>query len=126
MTVLADLVILAHILFILFVLFGGLLAFRWRWAPLLHLPAVVWGAAVELFGWVCPLPPLENLLRRATGGTGYSVSFVERHLVPMVYPAELTRELQFLLGGAVIAVNALVYSLVLLRGGNLGRRGPSA
>ncbi len=126
MTVLADLVILVHILFILFVLFGGLLAFRWRWAPLLHLPAVVWGAAVELFGWVCPLTPLENLLRRAAGGTGYSVSFVEQYLVPLVYPAELTRELQFLLGGTVIAVNAVVYFLVLLRGGNLGRREPSA
>ena len=126
MTVLADLVILVHILFILFVLFGGLLAFRWRWAPLLHLPAVAWGAAVELFGRVCPLIPLENLLRRAAGGTGYSVSFVERYLVPLVYPAELTRELQLLLGGTVIAVNAVVYVLVLLRGGNPGRREPSA
>ena len=126
MTVLADLVILVHILFILFVLFGGLLAFRWRWAPLLHLPAVAWGAAVELFGRVCPLTPLENLLRRAAGGTGYSVSFVERYLVPLVYPAELTRELQLLLGGTVIAVNAVVYVLVLLRGGNPGRREPSA
>ena len=126
MTVLADLVILVHILFILFVLFGGLLAFRWRWAPLLHLPAVAWGAAVELFGRVCPLTPLENLLRRAAGGTGYSVGFVERYLVPLVYPAELTRELQLLLGGTVIAVNAVVYVLVLLRGGNPGRREPSA
>ena len=96
-------------------LLGGLLAFRWRWVPVVHLPAVVWGATVELFGWVCPLTPLENLLRRAGGGEGYSVTFIERYLVPLVYPAELTRELQFVLGGVVIAVNAAVYVVVLRR-----------
>ena len=125
MTVLADLVILVHTSFIVFVLLGGLLAFRWRWMPLAHLPAVVWGAAVEFFGWVCPLTPLENLLRRAGGGAGYSVSFIERYLVPLVYPAELTRELQFLLGGSVVTVNAAVYFLVLRRVENLGRAEPS-
>ena len=112
---LADLVILVHIAFIVFVLFGGLLAFRWRWMPSAHLPAVVWGAAVEFFGWACPLTPLENVLRRAGGDAGYSVSFIGRYLVPLVYPAEFTRELQLLLGGAVVAVNALVYVLVLRR-----------
>ena len=115
MRVLADLVVLAHVVFIVFVLLGGLLAFRWRWVPVVHLPAVVWGATVELFGWVCPLTPLENLLRRASGGEGYSVTFIERYLVPLVYPAELTRELQFVLGGVVIAVNAAVYVVVLRR-----------
>ena len=125
MTVLADLVILVHVAFIVFVLFGGLLALRWRWMPWAHLPVVVWGAAVELFGWVCPLTPLENVLRRAGGDLGYSVSFVERYLVPLVYPAELTRELQFLLSGAVVAVNAVVYFLVLRRVDNAGRAQPS-
>ena len=115
MRVLAGLVVLAHVVFIVFVLLGGLLAFRWRWVPVVHLPAVVWGATVELFGWVCPLTPLENLLRRAGGGEGYSVTFIERYLVPLVYPAELTRELQFVLGGVVIAVNAAVYVVVLHR-----------
>ncbi len=118
---LTDLVILAHTAFIVFVLFGGLLAFRWRWMPLAHLPAVGWGAAVEFFGWVCPLTPFENMLRRAGGGGGYSGSFIERYLVPLVYPAELTRELQFLLGGAVVTVNAVVYFLVLRRVESLGR-----
>ena len=124
MTFLTDLVILVHSAFIVFVLLGGLLAFRWRWMPLAHLPAVVWGAAVELFGWVCPLTPLENVLRRAGGGAGYSVSFIERYLVPLVYPAELTRELQLLLGGAVVAVNVVIYFLVLRRIENLGRSEP--
>ena len=122
---LADLIILVHIAFIVFVLLGGLLAFRWRWMPSAHLPAVAWGAAVEFFGWVCPLTPLENVLRRAGNGAGYSVSFVERYLVPLVYPAELTHELQLLLGGAVVAVNALVYFFVFHRVTNLGRARPS-
>jgi hypothetical protein len=122
---LADLVILVHVAFIVFVLFGGLLALRWRWVPLAHLPAAVWGAAVEFFGWVCPLTPLENALRRAGSGVGYSVSFVERYLVPMVYPTELTREIQFVLGGAVVALNALVYIVVLRRVRNLRRSRPS-
>jgi hypothetical protein len=83
--------------------------------PVVHLPAVLWGAAVELFGWVCPLTPLENLLRRAGGGEGYSVDFIERYLVPLLYPDGLTRELQLLLGGAVVAVNAVIYFVVLHR-----------
>jgi hypothetical protein len=115
MRVLADIVVFAHVVFIAFVLFGGLLTLHWRWMPVVHLPAVLWGAAVELFGWVCPLTPLENLLRRAGGGEGYSVDFIERYLVPLLYPDGLTRELQLLLGGAVVAVNAVIYFVVLHR-----------
>jgi len=95
---LADLVVLVHVAFIVFVLFGGVLALRWRWVPLAHLPAAAWGAAVEFSGWLCPLTPLENALRRAGGGRGYSVDFIERFMVPLVYPAELTRGLQLQLG----------------------------
>lgn len=115
MRVLADLVVVMHVAFIVFVLIGGLLASRWRWMPVVHLPAVLWGAAVELFGWVCPLTPLENLLRRAGGGEGYSVNFIEWYLVPVVYPAGLTRELQLFLGVTVVAVNAVIYFVVLHR-----------
>ena len=88
---LADLVFLLHIVFILFVLFGGLLALRWRRVPMAHLPAAAWGAAVEFFGWTCPLTPLEDALRRAGGSTASSVGFIERYLVPIVYPAALDR-----------------------------------
>jgi uncharacterized protein DUF2784 len=96
-----------------FVLFGGLLSLRWRPAPMVHLPAAAWGAAVEFFGWICPLTPLEDALRRAGGGTGYSVSFIERYLVPVVYPAALDRGLQMVLGAIVLAVNLVVYFVVL-------------
>ena len=112
---LADLVLLLHVAFIVFVLFGGILALRWRWAPLAHLPAAAWGTAVELFNWVCPLTPLETALRRAGGGTGYSGDFIERYLVPLVYPAELTRSLQLALAAIVVVMNVVVYVLVWRR-----------
>ena len=112
---LADLVLVLHATFIVFVLFGGLLTFRWRRAPAVHLPAAAWGAAVEFFGLVCPLTPLEIMFRRADGGTGYSESFIERYLVPLLYPAELGRSLQLILGAVVLVVNVVVYILVLRR-----------
>ena len=114
-TALADLVALVHGAFILFVLFGGLLALRWRWAPLVHLPAALWGAMIELFGWYCPLTPLEDSLRGTLDPTDPSAGFIERHLQPLIYPEELTRTLQFALAAVVIATNVVIYLLVWWR-----------
>lgn len=113
--ILADLVVIIHFAFIVFAIFGGLLALRWRWAPWVHVPALVWGAAVELFGWFCPLTPLENMLRRAGGDTGYTGGFIERYLLPIIYPAELTRELQLILGCLLVGINLAVYLIVWRR-----------
>ena len=112
---LADFVVLTHLAFILFALLGGLLALRWRWVPWVHLPAVCWGVAVEFFGWFCPLTPIENSLRRASGSAGYSGGFIERHLMPIIYPAELTREFQLFLGCVLVVVNLAVYLAVRRR-----------
>jgi hypothetical protein len=109
---LADAVLLAHLLFIAFAVAGGLLALRWRWMPWLHLPALLWGATVEFTGWICPLTPLENALRQAGGAAGYAESFVAHYLLPLIYPGALTRELQFVLGGALLLINAVVYAIV--------------
>jgi hypothetical protein len=113
---LADLVVLVHLAFIGFVTLGGLLALRWRWVPWLHLPAVGWGVLVEFFGFTCPLTPLENWLRRLAGMQGYSSGFVERYVLPVVYPTALTRKSQVVLGALLCAVNAAVYLLLLWRG----------
>jgi hypothetical protein len=123
---LADLVLIVHLTFIGFVALGGLLALRWRWVPWLHLPAVGWAALLEFFGLTCPLTPLENWLRRLGGAPRYAGGFVDRYLLPVVYPAALTRELQVALGVLVCAVNGTVY-LLLSRSGRLspwGRRVP--
>ena len=106
--VLADAVLVAHLVFVLFVVFGGFLALRWR-TPALHVPAALWGFLVELTGGVCPLTPLENSLRRAAGAEGYSGGFIEHYLVPLIYPAGLSRSVQLVLAGAVIGVNLVVY-----------------
>ena len=111
----ADTVVVIHLAFIVFVVFGGLLVLRWRWAAVVHLPAVAWGAAVEFTGWICPLTPLENNLRHAGAEAGYSGSFVEHYLMPILYPAGLTRDTQLILGIFVIAINLVVYFLVLRR-----------
>lgn len=111
--ILADGVLVLHLAFILFVIFGGLLVARWPRVAWLHLPAVAWGAWVEFAGWVCPLTPLENWLRRRGGLPGYASAFVEHYLLPLLYPATLTRGLQCALGAAALLINAAVYVLVL-------------
>lgn len=108
---LADSVLLLHLLFIVFVLAGGLLAFRWPKLVWVHLPAVLWGAAIEVAGWICPLTPLENHFRQAAGEAGYAGGFIEHYLLAVVYPADLTREIQLALGFAVLALNLLVYGV---------------
>ena len=113
---LADAVVVLHLGFVAFVVLGGLLALRWPHAAWMHLPAAVWGAWVEFAGWICPLTPLENWLRRQSGGgAGYSAGFVEHYVIPVLYPAALTRELQWALGGIVVAVNVAVYGVILWR-----------
>ena len=108
---LADAVLLLHLLFVAFVVAGGLLAWRWRWMPWLHLPALAWAAWIEFSGSICPLTPLENALRRAGGEAGYPGGFIEHYLLPLLYPAALTRELQWTLGAGLLLFNAAVYLL---------------
>ena len=113
--ILADLVVGVHALFVAFVVAGGLLALRRPWVAALHLPAAVWGALIEFRGWICPLTPLENSLRAAAGEAGYQGGFIEHYLLPVLYPAGLTREVQLVLGSAVIVVNLVVYGFLLAR-----------
>ena len=112
---LADLTVIAHLAFVLFVVFGGLLVLRWRRVAWLHLPAAGWGAWIEFAGWLCPLTPLENWLRERGGRPAYTSSFVERYIIPTLYPDSLSREVQWVLGGLVLLVNGLVYLMVLRR-----------
>ncbi|WP_454723647.1 MULTISPECIES: DUF2784 domain-containing protein [Cupriavidus] len=107
---LADAVVVAHLAFILFVMFGGLLALRWPRLAWLHLPAAAWGVAVEWGGWICPLTPLENALRERAGQQAYGGDFVQHYLMPLIYPDGLTRHTQFVLGALVLLLNATIYA----------------
>ena len=119
----ADAVVTFHLLFILFVLLGGLLVLCWPWAALLHLPAMIWGAAVEFLHLYCPLTPLENALRSRAGDQGYDGGFIEHYVIPLIYPAGLTPQIQLWLGGIVLLINASVYGALLVRGVRRFRRG---
>lgn len=114
--VLADLTVLSHAAFVVFVIVGGFLAAAWRWVAWIHIPVAVWGAWIEIANWVCPLTPLENWLRRKAGDAGYSGGFVEHYVISIVYPEGLTRTMQFGLAALVVLVNAVAYTRFVLRG----------
>jgi hypothetical protein len=107
---LADAVVLVHLAFVVFVICGGLLVIRRRWMGALHLPAAAWGVYIEFSGRVCPLTPLENRLRALAGDAAYSGDFVERYLIPVLYPPDLRRDVQVALGLFALAVNVAIYA----------------
>jgi hypothetical protein len=111
----ADLLVALHFAFVLFVLLGALLVVRWPKLAYLHLPAAVWGIWIEFSGRICPLTPLENVLRRRAGESGYTGGFIEHYLLPLLYPSGLTRGLQVALGLVVLAINVGIYGYLLLR-----------
>ena len=113
--VLADVVVVVHVAFVAFVVLGGLAALRrprWAWA---HVPCAIYGAAIEIGGWICPLTPLENLLRRKGGEAGYAGGFIEHYLLRVLYPDPFPSWLSWTLAAAVIGVNAIVYAMALAR-----------
>lgn len=112
---LADLVVILHLAFILFAVLGGLLVFWWKRVVCIHIPTVVWAALIMLIGWVCPLTPLENWLRRKGGESGYATSFVEQYILPLIYPSALTWGVQYTLALVVLIVNAGIYGWLMWR-----------
>lgn len=108
---LADALVLGHLLFVAFAIAGGFLLARWPKLVWLHLPAAAWGAIIEFTGWICPLTPLENRLRMLGGGSAYGGGFIERYLLPILYPENLTLPIQQVLGGVVVGVNLVAYAL---------------
>jgi hypothetical protein len=105
----AEAVLLLHLAFIVFALLGAAIAVRWRWLTIVHVPAAAWGFFVELTGRVCPLTYAENALRIKAGQSGYTETFIEHYLLAIVYPAGLTREVQFVLAAVVVIVNVAIY-----------------
>jgi hypothetical protein len=114
-TLAANAIVLLHLGYVIFVVTGGLLVFRWRWISLLHLPAVVWSVLLELRGWLCPLTPLELMFREAGGQAGYSGGFIEQYILPVLYPVELDRTMQIAIGSFVILINLALYGWLLWR-----------
>lgn len=112
---LANLVLLLHLAFLLFVVLGGLLVFRWPRVAWVHVPCALWGMLTEFAGIVCPLTPLENVLRHRAGEAGYSGDFIAHYITAALYPAGLSRGVQLALGAFALAVNMVIYGRVLAR-----------
>ena len=110
---LADFVLLLHLAFVLFVVLGGFLVWRWPALAWLHLPAVVWGVFVEYAGAMCPLTPLEVAWRLRAGEGGYTGGFLEHYVTALLYPEGLTRTVQFAIGTLALAINVAVYSMIV-------------
>lgn len=112
---LADLIVIFHLSFVIFSVFGGFLVCKWKRLAWLHVPAFLWAALIEFAGWVCPLTPLENRLRELAGASPYHTDFVAHYLLPLLYPAALTRTLQIILGFLVLSVNGGIYGWLFWR-----------
>jgi hypothetical protein len=110
----ADLIVALHFAFVVFVVLGGLLLFRWPRVIWLHIPAVIWGVLIEFFGWICPLTPLENHFR-SQEGDAYRGDFIAHYILPILYPEGLTRRDQLLLGGLALGLNVAIYSWMWLK-----------
>ena len=113
--ILADVVVWVHFAFILFVIFGGFLVLRWIAVFWFHVPAAIWGALIESAGWICPLTPLENLLRMKGGAAGYQSGFVEHYILPIIYPEALTRSVQIIFGLSVVILNISIYGWTIYK-----------
>ena len=109
----ADLTLIVHFAFIIFVVFGALLFFVSTKIIYVHVPALIWGIYIELTHSVCPLTYLENWFLQKANLTTYSEGFIQNYLVPIVYPKNLTEDLQTYLGIVLIVINMIMYGLII-------------
>jgi len=109
----ANLTLIVHFAFIFFVVFGALLFFVTTKIVFIHIPACIWGSYIELTHSICPLTYLENWFLLKANLTTYSEGFIQNYLVPIVYPINLTKDLQIYLGIALIVVNMIIYGFII-------------
>jgi hypothetical protein len=111
----ADAVLVLHLAFILFAVFGGVLVLWYPKIAWLHLPALTWAVWIAATHGICPLTPLENSLRRVAGEAGYSGTFIDHYVMPLIYPTGLTPTHQTWIAIVLAASNALLYGWALLK-----------
>ena len=111
--ILADLLVMLHMAFILFAMFGGLLVLKRTWVVLLHLPCLIWAVLIEWQGWICPLTPLELRLRELAGDAGYAGGFIDHYFLPLIYPTGLTPSLQVVLAVGLLCLNLVIYGYLV-------------
>jgi hypothetical protein len=113
--ILADLVLLLHLCFILFVIFGAFLVFKFPRLMWIHIPVAAYGMLISFFRWICPLTPLENYFRVLAGEQGYEGGFISHYIIPIIYPGDLTQGIAISMGLFVLACNAVLYGVFIYR-----------
>ena len=111
----AEIILIIHFLFIIFVIFGALLFFVAKKIVFIHIPAIIWGSYIELTHSICPLTYLENWFLHKSNLTIYSEGFIQNYLVPIVYPMSLTKDLQIFLGIGLIVINIVIYAFIFAK-----------
>jgi len=104
-----------HAVFVGLVVFGAVFALWRPWVLFVQVPAVLWGAYIELSGGLCPLTTLENRFRERAGTAGYEESCLEHYVFRVLYPEGLARETQLGLAAVVMLVNVALYVWLYVR-----------
>jgi len=112
---LATFTLIIHFLFIVYVILGGLLFFIKHWTIYFHIPAFLYGVYVEFTQSICPLTYLENFFLSKAKVAMYSTSFIQNYLIPIIYPVNLTKELQIILGISLIVINVIIYGIIFAK-----------
>ena len=84
--VLADIVVLVHLLWIVFLFFGAFLGVRFAPAKVLHIIGLGYALVLNAFGWYCPLTHVEIWARtRHDPELAYTGSFVIHYVEELIY-----------------------------------------
>ena len=109
----ADLTLIVHFAFIIFVVFGGILFLISTKIIYIHVLALIWGTYIELTHSVCPLTYLENWFLQKSDLSTYSEGFIQNYLVPIVYPKNLTEDLQIYFAIVIVVINSIIYGFTI-------------
>lgn len=104
----AEFILITHLCYILFVVFGGFLLLRWRWLWKIHFPAVIWGFLVQYLVWICPLTDWENYFRKLGGEAGYENGFIDHFITSLIYQ-DVSIKIHLLMAISLLLINLSIY-----------------
>ena len=100
--VLAEATMVVHFAFVVYVVVGGFLAWRWPRTIVAHLAAAGWGLLITALSLTCPLTPLEDGLRRRAGEQGLTRGFVDTYIEGVLYPERYVDQVRLAVAAVVL------------------------
>ena len=105
----ADIIVVLHLLWILFLIFGAFPGRRYKWIKVVHIGGVIYALIIQVFGWFCPLTHLEAWLRRMHDPSqSYSGSFIIYYIEKIVYIG-ISPDIILLLTALIALMSVRVY-----------------